>query len=391
MFRHGYQSWSASGVATLGVDVDPSLIAAAPRLVRGSHHADEEPAADGELRSEMVTVLADEQPVVVLAGFVGGSSHDGTLRLRAVPHRGGGPDRLELAAEAFLGGARLDPGVERDLHPVSVVAGADAATLLEGWASEYGRVEGARVGAPYQVGWCSWYHYFGAVTEADVLANLARADDWPFDVFQVDDGYQAAIGDWLATDSSFPSSLDDLAAAIRAAGRRPGIWIAPFLAVPDSRVAQDHPDWLARYRDGVSPLVGMWHPVWGGPTHTLDTTNPEVLAHLQGLAADLRAAGFDYLKLDFTYAPGLDGGYQDPTLTPAERVRAGYDAIRRGAGDDAFLLGCGAPLGAVVGAVDGNRIGADVAPALAAWVDGDARRRGYEPGEPATENAWAAR
>jgi alpha-galactosidase len=36
--------------------------------------------------------------------------------------------------------------------------------------------------------------------------------------------------------------------------------------------------------------------------------------------------------------------------------------VREGAGEDAFLLGCGCPLGPAVGVVDGMRIGADVAP-----------------------------
>ena len=51
-----------------------------------------------------------------------------------------------------------------------------------------------------------------------------------------------------------------------------------------------------------------------------------------------------------------------PSLTPAQRVRAGYEAMRRGAGDDTFILGCGVPLANVVGVVDANRIGQDVAP-----------------------------
>jgi hypothetical protein len=59
----------------------------------------------------------------------------------------------------------------------------------------------------------------------------------------------------------------------------------------------------------------------------------------------------------------VTGVWRDRSLTPAQRVRAGYDAIRRGAGDDTFLLGCGAPQGACIGVVDGMRIGPDVAPA----------------------------
>jgi alpha-galactosidase len=246
---------------------------------------------------------------------------------------------------------------------------------------------GARTGAPYQVGWCSWYHYFHDVTEADIRHNLALASDWPFSVFQVDDGYQLAIGDWLRTIERFPSPLSDLASAIARDGHTPGIWIAPFVAALESEVGQAHPDWFARWPVNGRPLIGMVNPGWGGAVHTLDTTNPDVLDHLERVAHDLVATGFPYLKLDFTYAPHLPGTYADPSRTPAQRVRAGYDAIRRGAGDDAFLLGCGAPLGPCIGVVDGMRIGADVAP----WwqVSGDQwRPAGYERGEPATVNAW---
>jgi alpha-galactosidase len=70
-------------------------------------------------------------------------------------------------------------------------------------------------------------------------------------------------------------------------------------------------------------------------------------------------------------------------------VRDGYDAIRRGAGDDMFILGCGAPLGATVGVVDGMRVGPDVAP----WWEPQAdqwRPPGYVGAEPSTLNAWRA-
>ena len=72
--------------------------------------------------------------------------------------------------------------------------------------------------------------------------------------------------------------------------------------------------------------------------------------------------GVTYLKLDSTFSSTFRGAYADPTKTPAERVRMGYEAIRRGAGDDAYILGCGAPLASTVGLVDAMRIGSDVAP-----------------------------
>jgi len=385
VLRHGYQSWSPTAVATFRVDQDGSRAEGVRSLPIGMHHADWAPSETDELRSELVTALRDDTGAVVVAGFLGGWEHDGTFRVR--PARDGS-DGIELWIEAFLGGAVLAPGERRELHEVTVAVGqGDPAPLLEAWAGALGSVAQARTTAPYQVGWCSWYHYFHGVTEADLRSNLALAGHWPFDVFQLDDGFQAAIGDWLDTNDKFPTAIDGLAAAIAAEGRTPGIWIAPFLAGADSEVAVAHPDWLAAHLPTGQPLVGMVNDGWGGAVNTLDTSNPEVLEHLERVARSLVEAGYPYIKLDFTFAPSLLGGYADPSRTPAQRVRAGFDAVRRGAGEDTFLLGCGAPLGSTVGVVDGMRIGADVAP----WWHPQAeqyRPPGHLGGEPATVNAW---
>jgi alpha-galactosidase len=384
MFRHGYQSWSPCDVAVFGIDRDPSLADGSLELVRGVHQADQRVVTDrDELRSEWLTVLADDGGSSVLVGFDGGDRHDGTLRLR---NGAAGP---ELWCEAFLGDAVLAAGEERHLHDLVIASGATTEDLLAGWANQAGRVGRARVDADYQVGWCSWYHYFHDVTEADLDHNLALADSWPFDVFQLDDGYQSAIGDWLITNDKFPSDVGAIAERIAAAGRIPGIWIAPFLAAPDSRVALEHPDWLARFADG-SPLITMFNPPWGGGMggfmYGLDTTHPEVIEHLERLSRTLVDVGFDYLKLDFTFSPAYDGLWHDSSQTPAQRVRAGYDAIRRGAGD-AFLLGCGAPLSNVVGVIDGNRIGPDVAPSWPIEAKTEPLA-GYRGSQPSTRNAW---
>jgi alpha-galactosidase len=349
IFCHGYQSWSESCWRTVGVDEDPSRVPGAIPLVVDMHSGDPTPAPPGELRSELVTALRDGP--------------------EDAPRVFGGPGTLRLVNGELRG---ADRSYESFDH----------------WADEVGRAHKARVNAPYQVGWCSWYHYFDRVTEDDIRANLALATEWPFDVFQIDDGYQASIGDWLATNEKFPSSLDVLASAIAAEGHTPGIWLAPFVAAPDSKVATAHPDWFATHASGRR-LIASVNDHWGGAVHALDTTNPEVIEHIETTARALVDAGFTYLKLDFTYAPGLAGRFADPTRTPAQRLRAGFEAVRRGAGDDTFLLGCGAPLGPAIGVVNGMRIGPDVAP----WwelPDDHAYAPGYTPTVPSTANALRA-
>jgi alpha-galactosidase len=281
----------------------------------------------------------------------------------------------------------LPPGTTRELHGFRRTDGDDAPSLLDAWAARFGRAEHARTSLPYQAGWCSWYFYFHDVTETAMHANLERAGEWPFDVFQLDDGYQHEIGDWLVTNPKFPNGVDAMAGAIAQRGFTPGIWIAPFIAAPNSIVAGEHPEWFARDVRKDDPLIGMWHEVWGGFMWELDTTRDDVQEHLASTARALVDMGYRYLKLDFTFSPAVPGRFADPTTTPAERVRAGYEAVRAGAGDDVVILGCGCPLGPVVGIVDAMRIGPDVAPR---WdvTAASSPLPGYEHAAPSTRNAW---
>ena len=46
--------------------------------------------------------------------------------------------------------------------------------------------------------WCSWYSLYGWINERVILKALNDFGDMPFDVFQLDDGWQLAHGDWEA-------------------------------------------------------------------------------------------------------------------------------------------------------------------------------------------------
>jgi alpha-galactosidase len=193
------------------------------------------------------------------------------------------------------------------------------------------------------------------VTQADIEENLQAIDELglPVDVVQIDDGYQAELGDWLQLSDRFPS-LAAIVGVIRRAGRRAGIWVAPFLVGERSELARAHPDWLV---DGARAGHG-----WGGQRlFALDTTHPGAEGYLRGVFGTLRELGVDYFKIDFVYAGAMAGRRADPTVAGVEAYRHGLRLVRDAIGPEAFLLGCGAPILPSVGLVDAMRVGPDIA------------------------------
>jgi alpha-galactosidase len=213
---------------------------------------------------------------------------------------------------------------------------------------------------PAPTAWCSWYHYYTGVAEADVVENITEIDrlDLPVDVIQIDDGWQAEIGDWLDLSDRF-GSLAGIVDRVRATGRRAGVWIAPFLVGARSRLARDHPDWLVAGADAGHN--------WGQALAALDLENPAAADHLRRVFGELRSVGFDYFKLDFLYGGALAG---------LDVYRTGLGLIREAVGHDAYLLGCGAPLLPSVGLVDAMRVGPDIDARIS--PDGDMSRPSFE-------------
>src|SRR5690606_29433670 len=90
-----------------------------------------------------------------------------------------------------------------------------------------------------------------------------------------------------------------------------------------------------------------------------DLTHPGVRGYLTAIFGDVRDLGIDYVKLDFLYAGAVPGHRLDRGVTPIEAYRSGLALAREVLGDDADLLGCGAPLLPSVGLVDAMRISPD--------------------------------
>ncbi|TQK18776.1 alpha-galactosidase [Microbacterium sp. SLBN-154] len=243
-----------------------------------------------------------------------------------------------------------EDGVERWTAAPSDDPG-DAA--LAAFGSRFGAAAGARTGSPTPRVWCTWYQYFEDVTAAHVVENLRAIDAGALgegvdvDVVQIDDGWSLGTGEWTAPNPRF-GDLSEAVAAIRDTGRRAGVWLAPFSVGSRSDLAVRHPDWL----------TGPAGYNWGDELIGLDLTHPGVRDYLSEVFTRLRTLGVDYLKLDFLYSGAVPGARHED-FTPVAAYRSGLQLIRDVMGEDAYLLGCGAPILPSVGLVDAMRVSPD--------------------------------
>ncbi len=204
----------------------------------------------------------------------------------------------------------------------------------------------------------------------------------PFDVIQIDDGWQIGLGEWEAN-KKFPSGMAAIADKIHATGRKAGIWLAPFVVPRKSKLAFQHPDWLLRNENGLSVFAGVG---WSGDLLALDSSHPEVLEWIAKTIDKMLTWRFDYLKLDFLYAAAMPGVYKGGI--PREiAYRNAMHLIRKVAGEETYILACGAPIIPSLGICDAIRTGPDVAPfwqskPMSVWLN--------NPSHPGTQNGIRA-
>lgn len=362
VYRNGYQSWTGTrSFRAHETDADPWSFLLRVGLIDIARPS---PASPGHFRSDSFTAIANlRSREVLVAGFLDVRRAFADIEVAIVGDRCG---RWE--ATVRYEGKSLCPGEKLEVAPLALAAGDDGYALLAAYAERSGFAMEARVPERSPIGWCSWYEYFTDIDVGAIRENIDAAKRLrplvAFDYVQIDDGYQAAVGDWLEPDrKKFPRGVAPLAAEIREAGFVPGIWLAPFIARSNARLVAEHPEWFVRDNDGRLQFA-LWNPLWGlGPCYALDTTHPEVQEWIREVVETVvHRWGFSLLKLDFLYAAALPGVRYDREATRAHALRRGLETIRAAAGDQAFLIGCGCPLGPAVGIVDAMRIGPDVAP-----------------------------
>jgi alpha-galactosidase len=205
-------------------------------------------------------------------------------------------------------------------------------------------------------GWTSWYNYYQNINEDIIINNLNHFKyfDKNIEIFQIDDGYETFVGDWLDIDGNkFPRGMSYIADAIKAKGYKAGIWLAPFVCETNSKIFKEKNHWILKDNNGELVLAGSnWSRFYA-----LDIYNKEVREYIKNVfSVVLDEWGYDMVKLDFLYAVCL---IPSKTKTRGQIMTEAMEFLRKCVGDK-LILGCGVPLGPSFGLVDYCRIGCDV-------------------------------
>ncbi len=411
VLANGWQSWSFAGELAAGERPRRALFK--PQLNLFVDHPAEAAVREMARRGRQTPAGARGPDIVshFFAVLRAGSLRLALVSLGAARGAANAVDCAAPAAEqpAMLGGGRSLPPATFFIGPktvrvavyaegaafragdlvarIAVLSGGDYFALKDKLAEVFaagGRLDGlAFLGAVPTTpggrrapigGFETWYNHYLDIDEPIIRRDLEAlpangnlvnalflAKDRPV-VFQIDDGWEKRIGDWAPHADKFPSGVAALAREIEARGLIPGLWLAPFLAMPDSGVAKVHPDWLLRDAAGA-PVVAGWNPGWGGEFHCLDLSLPAVEDYLAGLFDTIvNEWGFRYLKLDFLYA-GMARGVRaggGAAWEHYERVLRRITSVaadRRGR--PVAWLACGAPIETTAPLMPLMRIGAD--------------------------------
>ena len=330
------------------------------------------PASDSRAYYGLVTLTPPGENTVLFA-FTSCERFSGRFHVDALPAAqgvrpsgsGAARTRYKISAIVDTEGLELRPGETWALEELITTSGGNRSQLLTEVATRLASHHKPLRTPKPPAGWCSWYCFGPRVTAQQVLNNLdVIAKSIPaLKYVQIDDGYQAAMGDWLETGAAFGGNVRTVLDQIRKRGFEPAIWVAPFVAEEGSNLFKQHPDWFIR-DDRGAPLrsdrvtFGGWRR---GPWYAVDGTNPQVQTHLERLFRTMRTQwGCTYFKLDANFWGAMHGGrFQDPHATRIEAYRRGMAAIVRGAGN-AFLLGCNHPMWPSIGVVHGSRSSNDI-------------------------------
>ena len=187
--------------------------------------------------------------------------------------------------------------------------------------AERGMTQAKVPAAAYEPIWCAWGYERGFTVE-QVVGTLPKAKALGLRWAVLDDGWQTAVGDWYLDRKKFTRGDADMIAlvkAIKAAGMKPKLWIAPLAAHPGSDLFRDHADLLLLDKNGAKQEVTWWDSFYLCPAY------PETLERSKALTRKIMGEwAFAALKLDGQHLNGAA-----PCYNPAHKHERPEESVEK--------------------------------------------------------------
>jgi alpha-galactosidase len=141
--------------------------------------------------------------------------------------------------------------------------------------------------------WEPFERNIDAAISKDLVAAASRMG---LDIFTIDDGWQQDYGENNINTKMFPGGLDEIQASVERQGMRLGLWV-PLAAVGvNTKVYQEHPEWLCRERDGKSKFTGTA----SGPQAVMCLASPYQEVAAKRISDLIGRYHLKYVKIDLT-------------------------------------------------------------------------------------------
>jgi melibiase-like protein len=246
-----------------------------------------------------------------------------------------------------------------DAEPVILYASKKGHSLMIDWAKD--NLEKKKEIADPKHGWNTWDYYRWTITEEEVLKNAGFIASDPvlskhIKRIIIDDGWQYCYGEWDAN-PLFPSGMKSLADKLNGMGFEAGLWFAPTIIEPHSRIAQVHSDMLAM---GESGLPCLAYECMKRKGFVLDPTKEKVQKWLFDLFQRYTEMGYKYFKLDFLYQTLKAPHFHDKSVPKGKIMRKIMEPIYNASKGKASILGCNFQFEGGTKYVDDVRVSGDI-------------------------------
>ena len=150
---------------------------------------------------------------------------------------------------------------------------------------------------PMPVIFNSWASMGIDVSEEKIITVAKKAAEVGAELFIIDDGWQASLGDWWADPKKFPRGLKPIIDQVKALGMDFGLWVEVESFELNSQLYREHPDWVMSF-PGRDIYRNVRDDI-GRTSMLLNFARTDVAEYIyKALRQLIMETGIKYLKLD---------------------------------------------------------------------------------------------